>query len=354
MKIVENHHEKNHPIPSRRRKTDRTKKFSSFLEKGSVDQRLCATKTDPALASAKKMTSTEQESQSNRLAFLGIIDRQSPTVSNLLIDDPQFSKDCWRIVHADINRHKPFTRMLPGTPVFLDPSTNEIFWEESFPPPKEFPGSVAEPGKASQIADREKTNSCGSRLASAVQSFIGRGYDEIDCYELLVNGLQLMGVQYQGNDGLKAQLVRMAREEGLSENAYLSGEGIVEASGKRVYDRTLLPLENSEKQARQIKSEITSVLDNGHILSFSTPTRGHTGVVDHRNGKWVFVNSGRLDHPVANRPVIRKGVGEEDLEAEIVNWLRLAAARKEPLRISIGCLVEDKLSAFIKPRPSNA
>ena len=85
------------------------------------------------------------------------------------------------------------------------------------------------------------------------------------------------------------------------------------------------------------------MLSNGQILSFSTPTKGHMGIISNNGSVWTFINSGFLDNQFGTHP-IKKGVGEENLAAEIDNWVRLAAKRNEPLRISIGKVSGTKLA----------
>lgn len=286
--------------------------------------------------------------------FIGTVDQSNPTISNLLLTDPNFGKDCWRIIHSDINRNKPYNQIAPGTPIYLNTVTREIFWDYDSTPMPEKSAPIHVNEKAKNNNDGMETDSCGVRLARAVQSFTGRKYKDVNCYELLVNGLKQMGVQYHGNGGLKERLIQMAQEEGLSENSYLSGEGVIQASGKQLYAKTIAPNGSIQQQLQQIAGEMGSLLDVGQILSFSTPTRGHTGVVGNRDNRWVFINSGRLDHAVTKRSSLRNGVGEEDLSAEIGNWLRLAAKRNEPLQITVGCLDEEKLAGFSKIQTNRA
>ena len=87
-------------------------------------------------------------------------------------------------------------------------------------------------------------------------------------------------------------------------------------------------------------------LEQGLLLSFSTGGRGHTGVVSRYGKRWTFLNSGDLDNDVRSA-TRKKGVGEEDLKAELSNWLRGAERRGEPLRITLGRLNRDKLMAFL-------
>ena len=77
-------------------------------------------------------------------------------------------------------------------------------------------------------------------------------------------------------------------------------------------------------------------------ITFSTPSRGHTGIISRKNGRWTYVNSGLIDHQIDAGRVSRR-VGEEVLEDEIRNWFSLARNRNESLKISVGLLEEEKL-----------
>ncbi len=85
----------------------------------------------------------------------------------------------------------------------------------------------------------------------------------------------------------------------------------------------------------QIYSEIAPHLQKGQILSFSTPTRGHTGVVSRKGEEWTYINSGIIDNQMTPGRVSER-VGEERLKAEIRNWFTLAANRKESLTVTLG------------------
>jgi hypothetical protein len=83
-------------------------------------------------------------------------------------------------------------------------------------------------------------------------------------------------------------------------------------------------------------------LSEGLILSFSTPTRGHTGIVSRQGEDWTYINSGLIDNQVSPGRVSER-VGEEFLKKEIKNWFVLAADRKEPLTVTLGHLDKDQL-----------
>jgi hypothetical protein len=160
----------------------------------------------------------------------------------------------------------------------------------------------------------------------------------------LVRGLEKVGIQYRGADGLGNRLIRKALAKGMPENHYLSGEGLIETSGSLVYAKSISKVRHPGTEATALYKEIEPLLKKGQILSFSTLTQGHTGVVSRRGSHWTYINSGNMDHNIAGRR--RKGVGEESLQPEIHNWVRLAAYRGETLRVTIGSLNEHKLKGF--------
>ncbi len=59
---------------------------------------------------------------------LGTISDHNPTVSHLLMQRPDYARECWDIVHSHENRGKPYTRMPAGTEVYMDAETREILW----------------------------------------------------------------------------------------------------------------------------------------------------------------------------------------------------------------------------------
>jgi len=279
--------------------------------------------------------------------ILGTISRSQPTVSNLLIAHPVYGKNCWPIIHSEINRGKQFTRIQADTAVYLNPETLEIRWgTESEELKRPAPGKGNDPVASK---DGRTAEPLPSNLVKAVAPYLGKPYKEINCYGLVVRGLKKLGIQYQGSGGLQEKLIKMAMQRGRPENAYLNGEGIVQASGHAVYSKSISGIRDSEAEAAKTFEEVEPLLDRGFILSFSTPTRGHTGIVSRRDDLWTYINSGNMDNEVGLRG-IPKGVGEESLSAEVKNWFRLAQRRNEPLLITLGQLNSQKLAFFQKNR----
>ena len=60
---------------------------------------------------------------------LGTISADQPTVSHLLAEHPDYSRDCWEIVHSRTNSAKAYTRIAAGTEIFMNPKTREITWD---------------------------------------------------------------------------------------------------------------------------------------------------------------------------------------------------------------------------------
>jgi len=285
-----------------------------------------------------------KDSQGPGLVLLGSVSKSDPTVSELLIKHPAYGKDCWNILYSKINRDKAYTMIPDGSRIYLNPETLEIVWNENSGPVARAV-QADQPGlRAKHIKSRE-SDPFSLGLAKAVKPYLGKPYKEINCFELVVQGLEGVGVRYYGRDGLGERLVKMATEKGLSSNHYLSGEGLIETSGSQIYSKSVSRIWNSKPEALKVYQEVEPLLHEGLILSFSTPTRGHTGIISQREHNWTYINSGYMDHRIDGRA--SKGVGEEFLSAEIRNWFRLAANRRESLQITVGRLDEDKLRAVL-------
>jgi hypothetical protein len=179
----------------------------------------------------------------------------------------------------------------------------------------------------------------------AVKRNVGMEYDQVNCYELIIQGLRQLGYRYGGYGGLKETLVNMAMERGESINTYLTGEGLIEASGSGQYVKTMNIFSDYQENTNEILNDIMPHIQPGQILSFSTPSQGHTGIISRKEGMWTFVNSGILDHNIGSS-ALKKGVGEEPLALEILNWVKVAARKNEPLVLTLGHLDENKLEKY--------
>lgn len=182
-------------------------------------------------------------------------------------------------------------------------------------------------------------------LDDAVRPFIGTSYTRINCFGLIARGLMNQGVQYHGRGGLREKLENLAEHDGLPSNAYLNGEGLVEKAGTKVFSRFTRKISNVQEKTDELYSEIALYLQEGLVLSFSTSSRGHTGIISRRENNWTYINSGIIDNEISYGEVSKK-VGEEFLKAEIKNWFDLAASRKEPLTVTLGRLDIDQLQNF--------
>ncbi len=182
-------------------------------------------------------------------------------------------------------------------------------------------------------------------LDDAVRPYIGISYTKIDCYGLIVRGLMNQGVKYHGKGGLREKLENLAERDGRPNNAYLNGEGLVEKAGMKIFSKFTSRIPNIQEKTDEVYSEIARYLREGLILSFSTSSRGHTGIVSRQKDDWTFINSGIIDNQISPGEVSER-VGEEFLKAEIKNWFVLAERRKEPLTVTLGRLDANHLQDF--------
>ena len=301
--------------------------------------------------------SPENTAGASQPVSLGKISTESPTVSHLLVSNRDFREKTWQIIFSDLNRQKQFTTLRKGTEIFLRPDTGELLWGEGLKASAQAPLPSVEslqevqpmPALASpNTAPSDETKTFSSRLAKAVQPYFGRPYNEIDCYGLVIRGLRRMGIKYLGSGGIRDRLVHLALERGLPPNAFFNGEGLIEATGEKIFSRTFQQVHNVDEEAGQLFSDIAPQLRRGDILSFSTQSNGHTGIISNRAKQWTFINSGDMDNTVSGANHPEKGVGEEDLQAEIKNWLQKAHSERQSLKITIGRLQEEKLRAAMQ------
>ncbi len=287
----------------------------------------------PALKDTSRTVITEQ-------VRLGIISSDTPTVSHLLHRNSRFSDQTWEILGQTVNANKHFHSMHAGSEVSLNLTTMEITWRSSDSEPVQtvVPVEVKEESSKKEILHSHEPI---TNLSQAVQPYMGKSYKEIDCYELLVNGLKQLDIPYGGRNGLYSKLTQKALDRGMATNAYLNGEGIVEVAGSTLLSKKYSKLTNWQEHSADLIREIEPLLNTGQILSFSTQTSGHTGIVSRQDDRWTFINSGRLDNTIAEH-ALDKGVGEEILDKEIRNWFALAHKSGESLRVTLGELDQKK------------
>ncbi len=329
--------------------------FARVLDQSRTEERVPSPGIRPT-ESSRLYGSRTRERLEGVLISLGKVTSRNPNVSSLLVKNPVYKKDCWQILHSRVNRDKPYTRIRPGTEVFLNSRTREVLWGKMLQE-REAPVAAAEatgprspnPHESARGGEQDFPE----RLIAAVKPLVGRPYGEINCYELLVKGLSNLGVRYEGPGGLGRKLMGMARDQGLSRYAYFNGEGLISASGSPVYTKTVLQVRSPEKEADRFLKEVLPYLERGQIIAFSIHSRGHTGIVSRTDDTWTLINSGAMDNPV--KPTrFAKGVGEESLEAEVRGWFELAKARRESLRITLGRLDEQKLLAHLDEAPKKS
>ncbi|MFT5701474.1 MAG: hypothetical protein ACI8ZB_004369 [Desulforhopalus sp.] len=292
----------------------------------------------------QSMEATQKETPTTANLSLGKITETVPTVSRLLKNHPQLREQTWNLIANTVNEGKPFHTIPPGTEIFLNSDTKEITWTNSgatVAADRPTPNVPVEPAALATSAASNHTTPAAD-LSEAVQQYLGTPYEKINCYELIVKGLDQMNIPYSGKGGLYTELTKMATDRGMASNAYLTGEGIVKAAGTLVLSKNYSGQGNWEEEAASLMSAVEPLLDNGQILSFSTNKRGHTGIVSRQNDQWTFINSGRLDNSVTADSVHR-GVGEEVLQEEVRNWYKLAHKNNEILSVTLGQLGHEKI-----------
>ena len=274
--------------------------------------------------------------------ILGEVNQDNPTISNLLSQQSDYKAQRWDIIHSDVNKHKPFTKIPNGTTIYIDNKTKELSWNRSTPASAS--ASEHKESIVSHIDNQvDKNKILAKKLDDAVKPFMGTQYKHLDCYTLVVNGLENMGIRYRGKGNISAQLLQRAQLDGRASHAYFTGEGLTEALGDKIYTRAITQVNNIDQQSQAVFQEMQDLMKKGDILSFSLQTKGHTGVISQNKKQWTYINSGRMDHSItSNAP--RHGVGEESLLSEINNWIKLAQQRKESLQITVGRIDKQKFA----------
>ncbi len=314
-----------------------------------IDQYRATDTVVAAVAPSHHPVIAESVAVEGRPVLLGRIDSNNTTVSHLLRQNAEYGEQTWSLLSSNVNRGKPFHQIPAGTEIYLQPGTMEITWGSAGTTEQAAKKNI-EPLPGKQLA--AAYSAPAADLTEAVQPFMGRAYKDINCYELLVEGLQRMDIPYHGADGLRNKLTRMANERGLKENAYLTGEGIVKAAGSMVLTKNFSNLKNWQKDAEVLYKEMEPLLNKGQILSFSTRYRGHTGIVSQKDDQWTFINSGRLDNSLTENTLSR-GVGEEVLQKEIRNWFKSAHDKKETLMVSLGQLEQKQNKSIAASSPTD-
>jgi hypothetical protein len=275
--------------------------------------------------------------------FLGRVTRQTPTVSHLLIQGP-YKDACWDILGQKVNADKPFTRIPQGEAIYMNPDTHEILWGKQADDSQPATPAPALASVKTAPAMPEAIPLADS-LDGAAARFMGIAYERMNCYELVVAGLETMGVQYRGQEGLGRYLMNQAVSDGMAVNRHLTGEGVTRAIGRDLHVTAFNQVPHVDAAVDKALEALFEKLEPGQILSFSTPTRGHTGIISRQGTTWTFINAGIMDNLVSGRPG-GKGVGEERLAAEIRNWVTRAHRENSGLRITLGTPDPVKLARF--------
>lgn len=276
--------------------------------------------------------------------IIGEISKEAPTVSHLLKQNSFYSDYTWKIIFSEVNSNKPYSSLSNGKIVTINPQTYEL----SFSDKKDIHTTDKISAAAAQTLNSFATDffqheeDFSKRLTQSVKNYIGTPYEKVDCYGLLVRGITEQGINYNGDGGVRERMEKLAIEQGLPLNAYQNGEGLIETSGTKLYNKSFVEVSEPMHQSTELFNEIQPILKEGEILSFSTPSRGHTGIISSKGSEWTYVNSGMIDNQVDSGKSSRR-VGEEGLKAELDNWFNLAKKHNESLKISIGLLNEDKL-----------
>ena len=302
-------------------------------------------------ASSLPQKTPSTDSVTDQKIILGQINQDNPTISNLLSQQSDFKAQRWDIIHSEINQNKAFTKIPNGTMIYIDSKTRELSWNKPLSGKnlKAVSSVTHSDISNSNVTNTSVINSTDNnailarKLDDAVKPFMGTEYKHLDCYTLVVNGLENMGIQYRGKGSLSRQLLHRAQVDGRADNAYFTGEGITEALGDKVYTKAVTQVNNIAQQSNDIFQEMKNLMKKGDILSFSLQTKGHTGVISQNKEQWTYINSGRLDNSI-NTNAPRHGVGEETLLNEINNWVKLAQQRKESLQITVGRLDKQKFA----------
>jgi len=353
------------------------------LQLGRQENSQQGVKTPTPLTKGELFFVTSSDSPAERkLICLGAITPKTPTVSHLLVRNPDYRKRCWELIHAAQNKDKSYKDIPSGKSIYFDPATEEILWDvvdttrkatvasdsyrsvseikadNSAPTNDALKGKIVEPitaeatARATQTSGSKKAwtipdqpQSLGKVLVEKVRHYIGTPYRRLDCFELVVEGLKKMGIQYGGKDGLRQYLIGRARQDRLPLNSYLTGDGLIEASGNSIYAKSFAGLRQPARKTEEIWNDIEPLLEPGLMISFSAGRRGHTGIISRHEEGWTFINSGIMDNDI-HSSTRRKRVGEEDLKEEISNWLQLAYVRRKPLRINLGRLEKNKVAAY--------
>ncbi len=247
---------------------------------------------------------------------------------------------------ADRLRFDQLTDDLRKEGVFLYKS--DQFRDPVFPDAIDNASSTASAAKTAEYASRSDSSSTrtakGEESAQDVNGDIDLGklqaqFARKDCLEFVAGMLEENGINYYGKDGLAGKLIAMARNQGKNPYSLLTGEGVTKLLSDNPV--TINITDAQLKTADEVYKELEPHLKEGAILSYSSSNFGHTGIVNRKDGQWMYLNSsGRFGAPSSYR------VLEEDLKSEISGWLRRADRNNTFINITLGVVNSEKASAY--------
>ncbi len=190
-----------------------------------------------------------------------------------------------------------------------------------------------------EVHSRRQDDTLGSELIRVSRErYLGRSYSKRDCYTFLVRALEDIGVRYYGPEGLRSELVQKALNDGLSPYRYLTGEAVTHSLTGRPVE---IHIPNAREDALESTwKQLERALLPGAVLSISSQTFGHTGIVAENNAQWTFLNSSTQRRSAGTGYRIQ----EEDLKSELKEWLQRARKRNSFLTITLG-VPERRLAA---------
>ena len=107
--------------------TEKKQGAAGFAEE--FDSSLARISGNNALTDFKNLSKKNITHEKKSLVNLGSLSSNQPTVSHLSINHPEYRQHCWDIIHSELNKEKPFTRIPNGTEIYIDPESKEIIWD---------------------------------------------------------------------------------------------------------------------------------------------------------------------------------------------------------------------------------
>jgi hypothetical protein len=271
--------------------------------------------------------------------------RQYPTWQNILQNDPRKADEVARLIlerHAFIAGKTPtdeagriqfdrLTERLQSQGIYLYKShqfNNPIF---------ELDRSTTYPDKPIPIT----RNRTADPRENVMLRKLRYRFKNRDCLEFLANLLEENGITYYGKKGLANQLIAQARNQGKRLNTYLTGEGLTRELS--INPIVLEVKKDDSSSFEDVWKRIRPHIREGSILSFSSQSFGHTGLVDRQDNRWVYLNaSGKFGKPETYQ------IKAEDLKLEIQSWFQRAKRQESFLNITVGAIDANLASHFYK------